>query len=765
MLNLTKILLFEDNPDHRELFEIYLSMSRFAGTPLQTVNSLKTGYQLLAAEKFDLAFLDLSLIDSTYTETLAQLCALGQFCPIVVLTSLDDRDTMMNIISKGADDCLSKTELNESVLERTIQYNVDRWQMRKELSREKQRLNEIIWSTNVGTWEWNIKTGETFFNERWAEILGYSTNELFPLDARTWLSLIHSEDLQKANELLKKHFSGDADYYEAEIRMRHKNGHWVWVLDKGKVVEWSKDGQPLRACGTYADISQRKQIFEELQQAKEAAIAANQAKSEFLANISHEIRTPMNAILGFSDILADLIKDQVQLYYLSAIKTSGKILLQLINDILDLSKIEAGKLELCYEAVSIKSVFDDIALIFSQKIAEKNLQLQLSISDNFPDYVYLDEIRIRQVLLNLVGNAVKFTSAGVISLNADFQLSDNKKCGDVVLTVCDSGIGIAPDQTERIFEAFIQQTQTSQHYGGTGLGLAICKRLLEMLGGSIQVNSKLGVGSCFTVTLPNLETGTAVKLAADTESDTKINKETGFQPAQILIVDDIDTNRLVIISYLHKYPELSVTEVGCGQQALKAIADKQFDLILMDKRLPDIDGDRLCREIKARPEYAATPIVVITALAAFTHSMPEQPLCYDLCLYKPLNKNELLNALRKFLPTQQIPISATPSADTTNVNPVMNNASETQLRQLLQMLNNDYLSVITEFNSGNAYQIDTIVELAENLTELAQTYHFPPLYDWAKTLKIEAELFDLANLSKILTGFQNLLSQLQQRLS
>ena len=260
-----KILLFEDNPDHEELFTLHLEMTQFAGAHVRSVSSLQSGKELLLSDCFDIVFLDLSLTDSTYSETLEQLDSLSHSCPIVVLTSLDDRTAMMNIINKGADDCLSKSELNDSTLERTIQYNLSRWELRKELSDERQRLQEIIRGTNVGTWEWNIQTTELNINQRWAEIIGYTIEELAPVTIATWLKHAHPDDLLHSEQLLKKHFSGELEHYECEIRMRHKNGQWIWILSSGKVVEWSIDKQPLRASGTHTDITERKLTEEKLQ--------------------------------------------------------------------------------------------------------------------------------------------------------------------------------------------------------------------------------------------------------------------------------------------------------------------------------------------------------------------------------------------------------------------------------------------------------------------------------------------------------------------
>ncbi len=277
-----RILLIEDNLDHQEIFQEYLSMSSFANAKVTASCSMTKGVELLETEAFDILFLDLSLNDSDISESLNRIETLTVYCPVVVLTSLDDRETLLSIIAKGAEDCLPKSELNDLLLERSIRFSIDRWQLRKKVMlRGKERhtiavhLSEIIEATRVGTWEWNVQTGEAIFNSRWAEVIGYTLDELEPISIDTWFNIAHSEDFDVSQAALKQHFSRKLDYYDVDGRIRHKDGHWVWVNDRGKVVEWTDSGEPLWMRGTQTDITERKLVEESLRQFKDIVASSS----------------------------------------------------------------------------------------------------------------------------------------------------------------------------------------------------------------------------------------------------------------------------------------------------------------------------------------------------------------------------------------------------------------------------------------------------------------------------------------------------------
>ena len=516
------------------------------------------------------------------------------------------------------------------------------------------RLESIIEGTHLGTWEWNVQTGETIFNNRWAEIIGYTLDEISPVSIETWMTFAHPDDLKASGELLEKHFRGELDYYEFESRMKHKDGSLVWVLDSGKVTSWTEDGKPLMMMGTHQDITERKKtekqmlginhsLEEQTNLAQEMALRAeiaNRAKSEFLANMSHEIRTPMNGVIGMIGLLRDTDLQEGQRRYAEIAHNSAESLLALLNDILDFSKIEAGKLDLETIDFDLRALLDDFYVPLSLRTQEKGLQFTCAAAPEVPSYLRGDPGRLRQVLNNLVGNAIKFTAKGGIAVRAKL-VSENDDGALIRFSVKDTGIGIPADKQKLLFRKFSQaDSSTTRRYGGTGLGLAITKQLAEMMGGESGVVSEEGQGSEFWFT---------VRLLKQAEREHLLMPPADIKGVRILVVDDEDINREVLVDQLLSW-DMRPVEASDGPLALLALnrardAGDPFQVVITDMQMPGMDGTALARIVKGDDKLKDTRIVLFSGGGERGDARRMHELGFDAYLTKPARPEEILSCL------------------------------------------------------------------------------------------------------------------------
>ncbi|MDB5385026.1 MAG: domain S-box [Planctomycetaceae bacterium] len=483
-----------------------------------------------------------------------------------------------------------------------------------------------------GIWDWNVVTGEDYFSSRFCELLGYTKSEL-PPRIETWESLLHPKDREHALAGIRAHFDWRVPY-DVEFRLRTKAGIFRWFRACGQ-ARWDATGKPIRMAGSLTDITERKAAEAELISARDAATEASRSKSEFLANMSHEIRTPMNGIIGMTQLALDTPLNADQREYLETVNSSADSLLRIINDILDFSKIEAGKLDLDRQPFSLRESLGDAMKTLGFRAHEKNLELVWHTPSDVPDDLIGDIGRLRQVLVNLVGNAIKFTEAGEVGVTVERISSDDSKAV-LRFSVSDTGIGIPVEKQKLIFEAFAQvDASTTRVYGGTGLGLSISRQIIKLMGGEISIQSEVGVGSTFhfTIELPLAEE----KVPVDVDETLK--------GVSVLVVDDNATNRRILEHLLGSW-KMQVTLVDCGQAAIETMRHSEksghpFPLVLTDCHMPCMDGFMLIEEARKYPELRNATIVMLTS--------GDLPEAYDRCsqlgvaatLLKPIKQSEL----------------------------------------------------------------------------------------------------------------------------
>lgn len=491
-----------------------------------------------------------------------------------------------------------------------------------------------------------------------------------------------------------------------------------------------------------------------------AAESATQAKSEFLANMSHEIRTPLNSLLGFSELLSMEMNDPRHKNYIDAMKVAGNSLLTLINDILDLSKIEAGKMIFNYGPVNLESLFMEIKYIFNEKFASKRIQFVTSIDESLPNYLVFDETRIRQILLNLVGNAAKFTEKGMIKLTAKKIAHRSLNMIDLVIAVADTGCGIEKQELNSIFESFEQtQGQINKKFSGTGLGLAICKRLAEAMNGRIGVTSKLGVGSEFTVQLNNVRIS-----EDDIFKKGKNESETGsvrpcFERKRILIVDDIKLNLIMLKELLIKFDQ-EVLEANNGLEAVAIAKEKHPDLIIMDIRMPEMDGNHATKIIKSAPQTKKIPIIALTGDVVALNKTDRIKNEYDGYLTKPVDISELKNELSNFI-KMTIPDQDKMNRDFSLKTLIKENVHHSD--ELISTLRKEILPLSKAYE--NSIVISQIKELSKRLKNLAERHHVPQLSLFSDDLSEYADLFDITKITEKMKELPLFIKQLLEKLA
>ncbi len=505
----------------------------------------------------------------------------------------------------------------------------DRESIRTALAKSEERFDLAMRGANDGVWDWDMVRNTVYFSPRWKAMLGHGVEEIGGSLAE-WSDRVHPDDLAQAMADIEAHLSGQADKFETVFRFRHRDGHYLWILSRGQAV-FDAQSKPLRMVGTHTDVSAQKHAEAELIQAKEAAEAASRSKSEFLANMSHEIRTPMNGVLGMLTLALDTQLNPEQEEFLGLARSSADALLHILNDILDFSKIEAGRLDVDAEAFDLDDLLRELVSLESPRCREKGLSLELVLDPALPTTLLADPARVRQVLLNLLGNAIKFTQHGGITLEAR-RLGDQAR-----IAVRDTGIGIAREKQPSVFEAFTQADGSiTRRFGGTGLGLTISNRLVQLMGGRMGLSSEPGQGSEFFFLLPLASapsTSVAVVFAAPGRGTV----------LDILLAEDNPINQRLAIALLMREGHRVILAEN-GLETLAKLEQAHFDLVLMDMQMPDMDGLEAARRIRAREilEGGHLPIIALTANAYAEDRVRCLAAGMDGFVSKPIRREELL---------------------------------------------------------------------------------------------------------------------------
>lgn len=696
MTHSLKILIIDD--DKVDAIAIVRSITRSdIDAEIDSAHSAKEGFQKLENSHYDLIFLDYMMPDSDGISILKKLRSLDIETPVIFITSQGDEKIASQAILAGASDYMPKTLLTSDGISHSVRTALklhENQKLRKnaelELKINSNRLSEAQKLAKIGSWEINLNDGAIYFSEELYNILELDVHE------------------EPSIALLESFFTSTEDIILFEKKLRDVQINYEQtlfshtILDRKGTVKYINEyikcltddnDKPYRILGTIQDVSIQKEIEKELIEAKNLAEQSVKLKERFLTNMSHEIRTPMNGVIGFAKILEETNLDENQSQSVKAIRTAGENLMTIINDILDLSKIEADKI--VFEAIpfSVRKTVNAITELFTPAARDKKVTFTADISPTISDLLVGDPTRLTQILINLAGNALKFTNSGSVLLRVtEEDECDIETC--IRFSIIDTGIGIPEDMIHSIFDSFNQASnETTRKYGGSGLGLTITKKLVELQGGIISLESEVAVGSTFSFMIKYKKAQKDFTVSLD-------EKKTTLDPVflkdiKILLVEDNELNQLLTVKLFKKWnKEIDIAENGAI--AIEKINSNTYDIILMDIQMPEMDGNEVTKYIR---EAMAAPKSQVAIIAMTAHAtVDEEKRCIangmNDYLSKPFDFNVLLEKLYR-----NINLDAEVSIVKSATKPLITSEC---------LVNFDYL---IDFSENDAYFIKEVIEL------------------------------------------------------
>lgn len=740
-----QILLIEDNPGDAKLVEIFLRESTSIDFDLTHAMRLSEGLaHVKEGKRFDIMLLDLSLPDSSGFETLTKaIKGVPHTVSIVVLTGLDDESVGVKAVKMGAQDYLVKGQIDTSSLTRSVLHAIERRRMQLKVEESEKRFRHVFEDSQDAIYITTPERKFSDFNQSLLKMFGYSRDEFKSLTSDSLFD--DKEALQTFNEELER---TDA-VKDFEVRLRRKNGS---VLDcLLTTTAWrSMDGELTGYHGMIRDITIRKKT-QELEKAKQVAERSAMLKGQFLDNMSHEIRTPMNVVIGMTHLLEHTHLTTKQQEYIRALKLSADNLLKLINSILDFSQIEAGKLELQLQPIRVQDLVQDLVQQHKYKAKEKKINLFTQLDVSLPDKVIADSVRLYSVLNNLVSNAIKYTDKGEVLIRVEL-LDDTNEFAEIKFSVKDTGVGIPEEKQAKVFESF-EQAHGINNRGGTGLGLSIAKKIVELFGGEMSLESEYGKGSTFTFFIKfekYIESEYAVvtndsKGATEREdvtvytSDNNVRRvkaedvvKDTYHRINILLVEDHQLNQLVATDLLNKWsPNVNLQIADNGRIAIDMLKNNaDYDVILMDISMPEMDGYQTTEYIRNR---FPSPIKDIPIIAMTAHAFKKNAQkCFDMGMdefvAKPINPDVLFKKLNKILGDK---LSAISQDYTTNKDAAPQKAPKREPKTIQKIINFEYLDTLTGGqDSVKITFLETLIrDMPKEVAKLINDYEHR---DWEK---------------------------------